>query len=349
MALTTNPTVWKILLVMLTLITIFFGVFFFFIDIFITFVIALCLIIITEKLMNNYKRHMHKYSLSKFMSKLVAFFLILFWVSAIVFLFANSIEELASSIANSNEANINSFYQNKIKPLIPNAIHNRFRSDAFIENSSKYLLSLLSTALSKISKLVLNGILIIPLMFYLYFRRKEEIKSRLDALVPLKYHQAYRRAMFGIAKQLHDFFAAKVIESVIIGAICCLGFFVAGVKGWLILGILAGIFNIIPYIGPIVGAIPPILVSLLDQPIVAFYVIITIFIAQLIDNLYLIPFMVSSKVKVDALFSIVLILVGSQLLGVLGMLLAIPIYLVYKIILTESYKELVRIENRKDS
>ena len=73
------------------------------------------------------------------------------------------------------------------------------------------------------------------------------------------------------------------------------------------------------------------------------YVLITVIVAQIIDNLYLNPFMVSGKVKMDPLLSIILILVGAQLFGILGMVLAIPIYLVYKIVLRESYSELIKI------
>jgi predicted PurR-regulated permease PerM len=75
----------------------------------------------------------------------------------------------------------------------------------------------------------------------------------------------------------------------------------------------------------------------------ALFAIITVIIAQLIDNLYLIPFMISEKVNINPLLSVVLTLAASKLLGPLGMVLAIPIYIIYKIIIKESYRELVNI------
>ncbi len=150
--------------------------------------------------------------------------------------------------------------------------------------------------------------------------------------------------MKDIASETHDYLEGKIIETTVVGAICCLGFFVAGVKGWLVLGLLAGFLNIVPYIGPLIGAIPPVLITLLvDKPIAAIYVIIAVIVAQLVDNLYLNPFMISGKVKIDPLLSIVVILIGAQLFGAIGMIFAIPIYLVYKIILKEAYRELTRI------
>ena len=69
------------------------------------------------------------------------------------------------------------------------------------------------------------------------------------------------------------------MESMVIAGICCLGFFIAGVKGWLVLGLLAGFLNIVPYLVRLLGAVPPMLITLLvDEPIITFYVVITILI-----------------------------------------------------------------------
>lgn len=78
----------------------------------------------------------------------------------------------------------------------------------------------------------------------------------------------------------------------------------------------------------------------------ALFAVITIIISQTIDNLYLIPFMISEKVNINPLLSVILTLAASQLLGALGMVLAIPIYIIYKIIIKESYIELSNIYDK---
>jgi predicted PurR-regulated permease PerM len=288
---------------------------------------------------------MQKYNLPKWKYKLYAYILIVFWVFAILMLIASSFEDLATVIANPDQAKLSLFYNYRVRPYIPNIIKDNYLTDEAFSKASAYIFSLFSSTISTASFFLFSGILIIPLMFYLNFRRKDSLIKELYSLVPEKYFSGFRRATQDISKQLHDFYRAKVVESIIVGSICCLGFFVAGLKGWLILGFFAGFFNIVPYLGPVFGAIPPIIIGLLDEPITAFYVFITIIISQLIDNFYLIPFMVTSKVKIDALCGIVLILIGAKLLGILGMIFAIPIYLVYKIVLVESYNELVRIHD----
>jgi len=82
-------------------------------------------------------------------------------------------------------------------------------------------------------------------------------------------------------------------------------------------------------------------VGYIDSPITALFAVITIIVSQTIDNLYLTPFMISEKVNINPLLSVILTLAASKLLGALGMVLAIPIYIIYKIIIRESYRELI--------
>ena len=100
-------------------------------------------------------------------------------------------------------------------------------------------------------------------------------------------------ALKSIGHELEDFFSAKMIESAIVDLICCIGFYLGGLEGWLFLGVLAGFLNIIPYIGPLLGAIPPVIVGYIDSPMTALFAMITVIIAHVIDNLFLIPFMIS--------------------------------------------------------
>nr|WP_255679902.1 AI-2E family transporter [Methanosarcina sp. DH2] len=196
---------------------------------------------------------------------------------------------------------------------------------------------------SKASYYFFTGILIIPLMFGVYFKHHNKIGNYIQYYAPPEHADGIVRALKSIGRELEDFFSAKMLESAIIGLICCIGFYLAGIDGWLFLGILAGFLNIIPYIGPLLGAIPPVIVGYIASPMTALLAVITVIIAQLIDNLYLIPFMISEKVNINPLLSVVLTLAASKLLGPLGMVLAIPIYIVYKIIIKESYRELVNI------
>jgi len=206
-----------------------------------------------------------------------------------------------------------------------------------------YIFSFFSSLISRLSFFVFTGLLIIPMMFRLYFSKKDVMVNEFIEFFPLKYQECVKYSMADIGKRLGDFFSAKILESAIVGLICCIGFYLAGINGWFFLGFLAGLLNIVPYIGPVVGAIPAVIVGFIVSPTTALLAIVTVIIAQLVDNLYLIPYMVSGKVAVNPLVSVLLTLIFADMLGALGMLLAIPIYIVYKVVLTEFYYELLKI------
>ncbi len=335
---TSNFHVWKVMIIIFLALTAVFAVLFYFQDIFITFVLGFALILVTEKIRVEYHERMRQRGIPLHRRKIYGYALLIFWILITVFLTWHSFTEIQEAVAIAKaRGSITSQYAANLAPYLPRLLEDQFLSEGNIRKAETYLISLFSQFFTQVSVFVFNAVLIIPLLFYLYFRRKDKLLHLLFSHIPEKYHGQIVHATEDMGKELHGFFAAKVIESLIVGIICCIGFFVAGLKGWLILGMLSGFFNIVPYIGPLIGAIPPLLLALLDHPTTALYVLITVIIAQIIDNLYLQPFMISDKVKIDALLSIVLTLVGAKIFGIFGMVFALPIYIIYKTVLVESY------------
>lgn len=325
--------------------TVVFSILFYFSMLFMTFIIGGAVILIAERMINDYRKRIKKYGIQGRWVKFLGYFLIFFWMFVILFALGSSIVEFGEvvDIASKKHDSFSKYYEMEIEPLLPEIATEWIINEDFIRYVEESIIYYLSVIISNLSVLIFNSILIIPLMVYMYFKRGKEIGNHIYQLIPGGYHDSFFKTLKDIGKYLHDFFEAKAIESLVIAAICCFGFYVAGLQGWLILGVLAGILNIIPYLGPIIGALPPILVAFIDQPVVALYVIITIIIAQLVDNFYLIPFMITKKVSIHPLVGIVIIFASAQLFGIMGMVFGIPIYLVYKIILTEAYRNLVKI------
>jgi predicted PurR-regulated permease PerM len=344
MGLTTNTKIWKILLFIFIILSILFYILFYFKTIFITIILGIVLIIITQELKEDYKNRLEKYNLKKFTKKIIGYSFIFFWIFVIIFLFGASINDFSTVFSNLTENNLGliNIYNNHLEPFIPVFIKNNFIDINNFKKIEIDIIRSISTIFSKLSIFIFNSLLIIPIMFYLYFKKKEEIYKNIKSLIPKKFYNGFIRVSKEVSTKLYSFLTAKIIESIFIALICCFGFYVFGIKGWLILGIIAGFFNIIPYFGPIIGAIPAIIIAYLDNPTLVLYVLITVIIAQLVDNFYLIPFMITSKVNVNPLIGIILILAGAKLYGVMGMIFSIPIYLIYKIILRESYIEIVK-------
>lgn len=125
-----------------------------------------------------------------------------------------------------------------------------------------------------------------------------------------------------------------IMEVVIIATLFSVGLLLLGIEYAIILGIIGALLNLIPYLGAIVGAILPMMIAVITKPspwyallVLALYIFI-----QFIDNNFIIPKIVASKVKINALFTIIAILLFGMLWGIPGMFLAIPLTAIIKLI-----------------
>jgi len=125
-----------------------------------------------------------------------------------------------------------------------------------------------------------------------------------------------------------------LIEAVIIAVMDASALLLLGIDYAILLGVLGALLNVIPYIGGLVAVALPMAVALATKssPMYAVYVLIAYYTIQLIDNHYIVPKIVASKVQINALFSIIVVLAGNALWGIPGMFLAIPVLAIVKIL-----------------
>ena len=125
-----------------------------------------------------------------------------------------------------------------------------------------------------------------------------------------------------------------IIEAVIIAVMEIAALLILGIDYAILLGILGALLNVIPYIGGIVAVALPMLVAFAtkDSAWYTLYVLVIYYIIQIIDNNLIVPLIVSSKVKINALFSIIVVFAGNALWGVPGMFLSIPLLAIIKLI-----------------
>jgi predicted PurR-regulated permease PerM len=125
-----------------------------------------------------------------------------------------------------------------------------------------------------------------------------------------------------------------VIEAVIVATLDATALLIFGIEYAILLGIIGALLNVIPYIGGIVAVAIPMMIAIATKSSAwyAFYVLAAYYFIQLIDNNYIVPKIVSSKVKINALFSIIAVIAGNALWGIPGMFLAIPLLAIVKLI-----------------
>ncbi len=341
--LTTNKRVWVSMAVVFALLCATIMTLFYFSELFIVILFGLCFIALLNKAINLFNRYTRKYTRKQ--RQVLAIAVILLAAAICGYLFITQISNLSDLFSDLSglQAMILQGTDILIEMLavLPESVTEWAQN--FIDGLVNTIFSYTGVLLSQAFFYILAIVLLYPIMFKMYFKDGSRIKAIIDNAVPQRFENEFKYTATAIITQSNNFFVAKIIESVGIAIICCVGFYLIGLPGWLFLGILAGLLNNVPYIGPIFATIPPIVVGLVIGWKVAILAIGVCLVAQIVDNLYLVPFMISSKVSVNPFTTVLLILTFSQLYGALGMILSIPIYIICKIILVESYKLLIRI------
>ncbi len=133
---------------------------------------------------------------------------------------------------------------------------------------------------------------------------------------------------------IQRYLVGLVIEAAIVAVLEITALLILGIEYAILLGILGALLNVIPYIGGLVAVAMPMMIALAtkDSAWYAVYVLVIYYIIQLIDNNYIVPKIVASKVKINALFSIIVVIAGNALWGVPGMFLSIPLLAIIKLI-----------------
>ncbi len=133
---------------------------------------------------------------------------------------------------------------------------------------------------------------------------------------------------------IQQYLIGLLIEFVIVAVMEIAALLLLGIEYAVMLGIIGAFLNLIPYIGGVIAVILPMIVAIIinSSPLDALYVLIAFYVIQLIDNNYIVPKIVASKVKLNALFSIIAVIAGNALWGIPGMFLSIPVLAIIKLI-----------------
>jgi predicted PurR-regulated permease PerM len=124
-----------------------------------------------------------------------------------------------------------------------------------------------------------------------------------------------------------------VIEAAIVATLNTIALLILGIEYPLLLGIIGALLNVIPYIGGIIGVAIFMVVALITKsPVYMIYIIVIYSTIQFIDNHYIVPKIVASKVRINALFAIIVVFAGNALWGIPGMFLSIPLLAIVKLI-----------------
>lgn len=171
-----------------------------------------------------------------------------------------------------------------------------------------------------------------PLIIYYFLYDSENMINKALIIFPPESRNVIKKIIEDIDKVLGRYIISQLI---LCGIITVATFFILmfmKVDFPLILSLINGIFNIIPYFGPIFGVIPAILIALLASPKIALYTALWLFVLQQIEGNLLSPKIIGESISMHPLTVILLLLIGGKIGGILGMILAVPLGVVIKVI-----------------
>lgn len=270
----------------------------------------------------------------------------------IVYLIASLIPHLISQLANLAN-NMPKFAAHQEESLTKMTRHGWLKNidwDPIVSKMQKSYASYLKVMLSNISNSAGNIISIAtnviitlitaPIILFYMLKDGDKFLPSVEKLFPAL-SESHRRQSETLLKKMNKtlshYIGGQVIECLFVGTFTSIGYLLIGQRYALLLGVFAGFCNLVPYVGPYIGIIPALLVAIIVSPEQAFWTIIVVIVVQQIDGNFVYPNVIGKSLNIHPLTIIIILLAAGHIAGLIGTILAIPIYAILKVIIEYIY------------
>lgn len=171
---------------------------------------------------------------------------------------------------------------------------------------------------------VFSFIILVVVSFYLAAREKG-IEDFIRLVVPLEYESYVVDLWLRSQRKMGQWFRAQLLLGALIGALIYIGLTILGIKYAIVFAFIAAILELVPIVGPILAAVPAVLIAFLQSPFLALMVIILYIVVQQLESHIVVPVVMKSTIGISPIVVVISLLVGAQLAGIIGLLLAVPI------------------------
>lgn len=181
---------------------------------------------------------------------------------------------------------------------------------------------------------MLVTLMLLPVYLFMILYYKPLLLNFIRRLFQKEHHLVVEEVLYKTKKIVQTYLVGLFFEMLIVATLNSVGLLILGIDYAIILGITGALLNLIPYIGGVIAIILPAVIAFVTKESVyyPFLVVILYAFVQLVDNNYVIPKIVASRVKINALVSVIVLLVGGAIWGVAGMFLSIPLTAILKVV-----------------
>lgn len=303
-------------------------------------VISLIIALFATMLLNPVVDFFENRGIDRLLAVVLVFMASIFLMVIAVKFFApvvsHEIEQMSAGLQNQSPEEMALKFQERLgkamplmrNPLIQAKIKEQL--DALLQKS----LSLTIQMFSAVMDMVMLGFIT-----FFFLKDGRRMKKAVVRWVPNRYFEMALIILHKTEQQLGKYLRGQLLVAIIVGALSVAALYLLHIRYYFFIGTMAGLANMIPYFGPVVGAVPAMIIALMDYgsfgPVAA--VAVAFASIQLFENIFISPFIVSRSVELHPLSVIIVILIGGQLLGIFGMLLAVPVACILKVTIKELY------------
>lgn len=228
----------------------------------------------------------------------------------------------------------------RVEPVVTNGIkmiEDWLQNDFFAKIGD--LAGYVATGLSSVFGVIYN--LLIGLFVAIYvLMDKEKFQAQARKFVIGCMKEKNSKKLLNVTARAHAIFGkaitGKILDSIIIGVLCFLLLFIFQIPYAALVGVIVGVTNVIPFLGPYIGAVPSALLIIIEDPVKGLYFIIIILVLQQFDCNYLDPKIVGGSIGLSPFWEIFACLLGGGLFGLIGLLLGVPAFALFSVIVKDS-------------
>lgn len=210
----------------------------------------------------------------------------------------------------------------------------------YVNNAITWVTNSMSNLIAVVSNIVVL-IATLPIILYYMLKDGNKLSPILQGLIPRKYRKEGQEMLKDIDSALSGFIVTRVLLNVVLGVLLYIGFLLIGLPYSLLLAVISIPLNFIPYIGSVLAAVPVVIVGFIESPTMAIWSVVIILIAQQIQDNVLSPIIYGKSLDVHPLTTVLLVLVGGDFYGLIGVLIALPVYMIIKIMFLRIYEIIV--------
>jgi predicted PurR-regulated permease PerM len=192
------------------------------------------------------------------------------------------------------------------------------------------------TGLRSVTNSLISGLIIIvlgPVMAFYLLVDLPRLNRGAMALIPPARREEIRSLMDRIGQAIGGFFRGQLLVALFVGVASSLGLWAIGLPFWLLVGMVAGVFNLVPLVGPFIGGGLAVIIALIDgQPLKAVWAALVLLAVQQIDNHLISPNVMGRTVQLHPVVVMLALLTGASFAGLFGMLVIVPLVAVAKIV-----------------